>query len=300
MVRSGAAMLRRFDSATGSGVAFADVSTRAQWPGLRLVRELSSGLVEHYEAPPGDAFTIAARVGGGCRIESRSGRGWQRAVYTAGTIGTTAPGKPTLLRWTTTGNVPLDMIHLEIPTAVFDRFLGEELARTDDLHRYDVLAAHDRTVTTMALAVWQAHEAGAGPLYADAATQFLVAHLVTSETRRRSADRPAAARPLAAPVLTRVIDHLHANLGLRLGLDDLAAVANLSRYHFLRAFTAATGVTPHRYLTQARVDLARQLLTGTDKPIGEIARRCGYDSASHFAALFRRDTGLPPSVFRGQ
>ncbi|NMO16677.1 helix-turn-helix transcriptional regulator [Pyxidicoccus fallax] len=83
---------------------------------------------------------------------------------------------------------------------------------------------------------------------------------------------------------------------LRLG--DLARVAGLSPYHFLRVFKRETGVTPHRFLTQVRVRRAIELLRDTSRPVTEIALDVGFGDLSNFINTFRREVGCSPARFR--
>ncbi|MDD4885573.1 MAG: AraC family transcriptional regulator [Thiomonas sp.] len=79
-------------------------------------------------------------------------------------------------------------------------------------------------------------------------------------------------------------------------LTVLAHEAGLSRYQFLRAFARLTGLTPHAYLVQRRVHLARQLIRRGMKP-AEAAVACGFADQSHMTRLFVRTFGLAPGAF---
>lgn len=82
-----------------------------------------------------------------------------------------------------------------------------------------------------------------------------------------------------------------------LTLDQLAGVAGLSRYHFLRAFRREVGVTPHTYLAGRRIAAAKALLAG-GRPLSEVALTCGYYDQSHFSRSFKGCTGLTPGQYR--
>lgn len=81
-------------------------------------------------------------------------------------------------------------------------------------------------------------------------------------------------------------------------LDDLAAVAMLSRYHFSRQFHAEVGLSPHAYLVQIRLDYAKQRLAETSDTVEQIAEDCAFSSASNFIRAFRQQTGITPFKFR--
>lgn len=75
---------------------------------------------------------------------------------------------------------------------------------------------------------------------------------------------------------------------------ELAGVARLSPYHFLRVFKRATGHTPHRYLTLLRIAEVKRLLAG-GVTVTRAAQRCGFYSTAHLSAVFLRETGVRPS-----
>jgi len=91
---------------------------------------------------------------------------------------------------------------------------------------------------------------------------------------------------------------MHANLAEELPLEDLAAAAYLSPFHFARLFKKLTGLPPHAYLAALRIARARMLLATNDHSITEIAARVGYANSSHFGKAFRQSTGLTPRAFR--
>lgn len=98
--------------------------------------------------------------------------------------------------------------------------------------------------------------------------------------------------------LTRVVDFIEAHLHEEVTLRTLADVAGLSAFHFARAFRAATGLSPHRYLITVRIERARTLLHDDRLSILDVANQVGFADQSHFAAVFRRESGQSPSKFR--
>ncbi|HLY54933.1 MAG TPA: helix-turn-helix domain-containing protein [Stellaceae bacterium] len=103
---------------------------------------------------------------------------------------------------------------------------------------------------------------------------------------------------LTPAAMRRVHEHVEAHLGESIDLAALAGVAGLSMFHFAREFKQTTGVTPHRYLLQKRVEQARELLASTDLPLAEIAFAVGFADQSHFARRFRQMVGTSPGEFR--
>jgi AraC-like DNA-binding protein len=103
---------------------------------------------------------------------------------------------------------------------------------------------------------------------------------------------------LSGARLQRAVEYMHAHLSERICVEDLAAAANLSAFHFARLFKRTTGLTPHRFLTRARVEKAGQLLSTRERMLSEIASECGFSDQSHMSRAFRRWTGMTPRAFR--
>lgn len=81
-------------------------------------------------------------------------------------------------------------------------------------------------------------------------------------------------------------------------LDELAQVACLSKFHFLRAFTQVHGSTPHQFLLRHRIQRSLPLLQKTRMSVGEVALLCGYPELSVFSRTFRKVMGCSPALFR--
>jgi AraC-like DNA-binding protein len=86
----------------------------------------------------------------------------------------------------------------------------------------------------------------------------------------------------------------------RLTVQQLARLAGLSPFHFIRAFRATVGSTPHRYLRQRRLERAGELLVTTALPVTEICDRTGFHSLGSFSSLFKKVTGEAPSEYRAK
>lgn len=114
-------------------------------------------------------------------------------------------------------------------------------------------------------------------------------------TGRNTAERHNVMRRLM-----RCRELLHFSTCERVTLDDLASVACMSKYHFLRSFKLAFGCTPSAYHQHARMVAATHLIRSTEDPITVIAERVGYDSVGTFAATYRRVMGVTPGAVRLQ
>ncbi len=109
---------------------------------------------------------------------------------------------------------------------------------------------------------------------------------------------PQAKGGLSGWQLRRVTDFMIERAADDLALDELAALVDLSAKHFARAFRQSTGVPPHRWLIERRIDRAKELLAESDHSLAEIALACGFSDQSHFTAAFRKAVGATPGGYR--
>lgn len=98
--------------------------------------------------------------------------------------------------------------------------------------------------------------------------------------------------------IRRVMDYIDAHLSEELYIDTLASVAQCGEKHFPRAFRQSTGLSPHRWLVQRRIDRAKARLASTSMSIAEIALETGFVDQSHFTHVFRKSSGLTPAAYR--
>jgi len=119
------------------------------------------------------------------------------------------------------------------------------------------------------------------------------------ELMRRHAQNWQAACPMPANWLARVQDLLATHFAETLNLDAVAAEADISLYHLIRTFKAATGLTPHAWLLDLRINRARELLRQTALPLADIALQCGFADQSHFSRCFKERTAVTPGQYRG-
>jgi AraC family transcriptional regulator len=96
-----------------------------------------------------------------------------------------------------------------------------------------------------------------------------------------------------------VVEYIEEHLGAGPSLEQMAAVARLSAYHFARQFKATTGLPPHQYVILRRVERAKQLLQGGgDLSLAEVAAHAGFSDQSQFTHHFKRLLGVTPGQFR--
>jgi AraC family transcriptional regulator len=127
----------------------------------------------------------------------------------------------------------------------------------------------------------------------------IVIHLLRRHSNAKRAEELELSRVgLVDRRIRRAVELMHTHLENDLPIEEIAAAAHLSTFHFSRLFKKLTGTTPHAYLAMLRTSQAQKLLAETDLSITEIGARVGYTNPSHFAKVFRQATGLSPRDFR--
>ena len=141
-------------------------------------------------------------------------------------------------------------------------------------------------------------------VYAEAFAVVLLSEIIHSQAlalsrRSHGTDRVSQVKGgLAGWRCRAVCDYIEDHLAQDVSLAELAAIVQLSPYHFCRAFREAVGEPPHRYQMRRRVERAKALLANRSLSISDVAAAVGYNSASQFSALFARVTGLSPGTYR--
>lgn len=136
-----------------------------------------------------------------------------------------------------------------------------------------------------------------GQLYLDSVGQALAAAVANA---RGTLLKPLRSwRDGLAPVrLRRVVSFVHEHLSHDLSLQQLADIAGLSTAYFSRLFQQSTGLSPHRYVLQARVKRAQELLRQPETRVLDVALACGFQTQQHFARVFREWCGSSPVQYR--
>lgn len=277
-------------------------SRHAGWTSLLVEHRRDGPGEDPFETGPTPDQAVVVMAAGTQEVHCFSGGAWRRSVYRAGTIGLTPPDQVDRLRFRTRGagdDVRKIMMYIPQPllTEVAEHY--RHAGQVVDRPRLDVLAFDDALLARTAVDLVHAVRAGVDEIYAEAAAQWIAVHLLAHHSPWRGVEENGRHPGVITDArLAAVVEHMGDHLGEPLTLQELADVAVVSKFHFARLFRARTGVTPYAYLVRLRLENARRLLTTTDEQVSQIARRCGFRSASHFTARFVREFGEPPTAHR--
>lgn len=134
-----------------------------------------------------------------------------------------------------------------------------------------------------------------GQLLVDSLKTTLAIHLLRNYCT--TSPKSSYSDGLSSATLVSVKDYINEHLHHDLTLAEIAAIAQMSPYHFLRLFKQSVGITPHQYILQRRIYKAKYLLQHSELSIAEIAVRVGFCDQSHLTRYFKRMLGVTPKQF---
>jgi len=203
-------------------------------------------------------------------------------------------------RWCMTG--PIDLAHVYVDVARLNYMIESDFDRDPTkVQLLDAVGVTDpllseiiKTMLVEVLSGTTEHSAYFDRLFdlalGQLALRYSTIQFVTARARHSLAPRR----------LRHVLEYVEAHLSESIHLDDLARVANLSRYHFSRAFQNSVGDSPLAFVGRRRLEAAKHILKQTDHPLSVVAKLCGFLSQSHFSASFRKYAGCTPTLYRKQ
>ncbi|MHA6530850.1 AraC family transcriptional regulator [Paenibacillus sp. BAC0078] len=100
--------------------------------------------------------------------------------------------------------------------------------------------------------------------------------------------------------IRRMTGHIHQNYDSKITIDEIAVAGSVCRSRCCELFKKYVGLTPNNYLTQYRIQKSCEMLRETNRPVGEIGIACGFQTASYFAYVFRKQIGQIPQDYRKQ
>ncbi len=188
-------------------------------------------------------------------------------------------------------------LHFYFPRAAIDEIADNAgVPRIEGLRRKK--DRNDRTIRNLARTLLPAMKAPAeaNRLFVDQITMAIGSHsAVAYGGMRVSKLVPGGLAPWQE---RRALEMLDAQIDGNLSLTKLALSCDLSVSHFSRAFRRTTGLAPHQWLLQRRIELAKSLMLRSNDPLSEIALICGFADQSHFTRVFSGLVGLSPGAWR--
>jgi len=270
---------------------------------LRIVSGLdpSNGSIAHWNhgalhdvVEPMADHVVMTYIGTLQRLERRNGRSVASGMARSGAVTIIPAGSSA--RWDIGGAV--DVVQLYLPQGTLARIAAEagKVAPADLIERTgfsDPITSRLLTTAAEALDGDEALDA----LFRQQLTDLLATRILAAHTGTPTAMQPVSGG-LPPHLLRRAIGRLRSENDADVSLAALAMDAGLSRFHFCRAFKESTGLSPHAWLRQYRLEQAMAMLRDPSTTVLSVAIALGYGSQTAFAAAFKRLTGLTPSEWR--
>ena len=263
-------------------------------------------VVEHYKHPPSlidlppssDALLVV-HLKGPVAVEEKSDQSWTRKWTDKQHVSLTPPGKPVQRRFQAKTEVLLLQLNPGLISDVVEDVYEMDVRQVELVPCF---STPDPTLDQLAKLL--AAEAGKPMDSARSAmVEALERAIAVAVLRGHSTlGRRASPEPLrTAPArIRRVLDYLRRDGFRTPTLREMANIAGLSPTHFGRAFRAATGMAPHQYLQDLRMQRARRLLETTKLSITQIAFDCGFEQSTSFATSFKKLVGVSPRMWRAE
>ncbi|MBW4474623.1 MAG: AraC family transcriptional regulator [Stenomitos rutilans HA7619-LM2] len=194
-----------------------------------------------------------------------------------------------------------DSEHQFIALAFESTLLAQHVAEAPGMRNVELtptLSRPDPLIHSIGLALRTELESNGmeGSLYVNAMTTALMAHLLRHYSTQSQAF-PTITSGLPKRKLQQVIDYIYEHLEQDLTLSELAAIVHISPSYFSGLFRQSTGLAPHQYMIQCRIDRAKHLLLKGELSIADVAQSLGFAHQSHLSRHFKRLVGVTPKAF---
>jgi AraC family transcriptional regulator len=276
--------------------------------GLHVLHSQTLGweniLVQQFQHPPGEESYYYSDEHAICMslssrpvhlLQIREGKTYE-GLYGKGDISITPAKVPFFARWDSEDRY----LRIRLTSRFLQSVAREALdMNPDQIELLPEFKMRDRQIEAigmMLLAELKQENLG-GQLYIESLANVLAVHLL----RQYAAAKPVLPiyeGGLPQRQVLQVLDYINDHLSQDIKLADLAALLDMSQFHFSHLFKKAIGTSPYQYLLQQRVERAKQLLKQPDQSIMDIALECGFNSHSHLSNQFRQMTGMTPTAYR--
>ena len=263
---------------------------------VSLINTLTNGEscgVGHQQALPDLRLLMAlSRADVTATINGRE----QHVITPSGLPSIIPPETPWTAKWRNDFRAISVIVKRSVVAEVANELFGCDVKSVDIVPKFGV---DDRGVTWMLHSLEDALDdpKGHGDLKVAHISRALVAGVLLKHSTSLH-KCPTARDQLTARQVKLVADYIQQQLTSKILLKDLTALLGLSQTVFIQRFNASFGASPHRYVMETRVSLARKLLATSKLPIIEIAELCGFADQAYFTTAFKRIAGTSPARYR--
>jgi AraC family transcriptional regulator len=276
--------------ASSAGLGWSSLSVELRSHDISEAPPIVPQHVELILVVSGNQDAIVRRAGAGFCQEAvpKTGAIWLSPVGVGKSIQITAP-------------IPQTM-HMQLPVTLFDRLRGDFSLATASAHAINNAAGiEDGVINQIGHSILSelTEETSASRVFVETASVMVAARLIQKHSDNGvSIPTETIAPGLDKVRLRRVLDHVGDNILKEISLENLAAVAGYSAFHFARKFTVAMGISPGRYVSQRRLENAMAELAAGKLPVAEIAFNAQFSSQASFTRAFHRVTGMTPKQYQ--
>jgi AraC family transcriptional regulator len=266
------------------------ISNSPGWSDINLASfDLPAAEMPEYSI---DRYGIGINIGQGFHLERVLEETLQEGFIPPGTSCICPNYYRQAYRWDRRNQI----IYLNLTSELLSRH-KMALLKTDRVELIPHFAVQDPLIYQIGLSLKAELETNgsSSDLYAESAATFLAVHLLSNYSTRIYKIREYVGG-LPQHKLRQAIDYIQENLSENISLEAIANHIDISSYHFCRLFKQATGLSPHQYVIQQRVERAKQLLRQGKMSLSEIAIACGFSHQSHLNRHFKRITGVTPKT----
>ncbi len=188
-------------------------------------------------------------------------------------------------------------ITLSFESSILARYTAD-LTDSNDAELIPSFSKPDPLIHGIGLALKSELESGGlgSRLYVDSLTAALMTHLWRHYSAQKYLSQ-SSSEGLSKRQLRQVVDYINHHLDQDLGLRKLAAIAQVSPSYFSNLFKQSTGLAPHQYVIQCKIERAKQFLLQGELTIAEVALHLGFSHQSHLSRHFKRLVGITPKAF---
>ncbi len=266
-----------------------------------LLVDIHSGVASHetYSSIHTDDFRVGVTLQGSFACDHYSKGRWRIDEYATGAIMLHHTEDQTAYRFPRPDKrYQLALMYLPIGLVESAMDHLKRPGQSSKIPTFNSTIARDAAITTVTQSLIETIARQPSDHYAEAAAIWIAFHISHRYGLAFSSEDERSPGVITDARIDRVLEYMSEHYADPITLDRLAAEACVSKFHFNRLFKQKAGETPLRMLADIRLKAAHRLLLSSDATVSEIARRCGFQSASHFSSAFFDRYGSTPTQMR--